>query len=152
MHPRTRLAHTSVHGSLDRFEHGDAEVFGLLSFAPVLVALITLLAFTAVVRSAQVPVFAAARECARVASAYLDPASGAAAGRAAAAASLDGNQISVEGRAMAVVGHSGPGSNVTCTVRHRIALRGLTMAGWVGLQEIDVTSSASSQVERHKSR
>ena len=152
MHWKAGLVHLSMDGSPERFERGDAEVFGLLSFAPVLVALITLIAFTAVVRSAQVPVFAAARECARVASAFLDPTSGASAGRAAASASLDGNQISVEGRAVTVGGHSGSGSNVTCTVRQRIALRGLPMAGWVGVQEIDVTSSASAYVERHKSR
>lgn len=152
MQLRTRLAHSSVHGSLDRFERGDAEVFGLLSFAPLLVALITLIAFTAVVRSAQVPVFAAARECARVASAFLDSASGMTAGRTAAAASLDGNQISVEGRSVVIEGHSGPGSNVTCTVRQRIALGDLAMAGWFGARVVDVTSSASARVERHKSR
>ena len=133
-------------------ERGDAEVFGLLSFAPVLVALVALIAYAAVARAAQVPVFAAARECVREASAYLNTARANEAGNAAAWGSLLGNHINAGLASVSIGGHAGPGSEVTCTVRYRIDLDNLPMASWLGTRAFNVQSTASAKVELHKSR
>jgi hypothetical protein len=141
-----------IGSALHAAEQGDAETFGLLTFTPILVALITLITFTALVRSAQLPVFAAARECARVASAFLDSGQAAAAGRSAAAGSLIGNSISAGLASIDVSGHGGPGSDVTCTVIYRVAVSELPLAGWVGARDIDLRATATARVERFKSK
>lgn len=73
-----------------RFERGDATTVEFQTFAPVLVALVGLIAFTALARSAQIPLWAAARECAREASAYLDVGLSRSRGASAAWGSLSG--------------------------------------------------------------
>lgn len=135
-----------------RVERGDAETFGLLTVAPVLMALVTLIAFAGLGRAAQLAVVSAARECARVASAHMSPSTAAQVGRAAAIGSLIGSHLNVMQSSVYVFGHAGRGSEVTCTVHYRIPLAGLPLIGWFGLSEIDVDSTGIALVERYKSK
>lgn len=137
---------------LRRGERGDAEVFGMLSFAPVMMAIVALIAAAAIFRAAQTTAFAAARECARVASAHLDPGGGAAAGIAAAQTTLLGSHIPMAQVVIELSGHAGPGSEVGCVVRARLGFAALPLTGWFGLTDAVVRADASAVVEKHKSR
>jgi len=138
---------------LRRGERGDAEVFGMLSFAPVMMAIVALIGAAAIFRAAQTTAFAAARECARVASAHLDPAGGAAAaGVAAARAALLGSHVPMADAVIELSGHTGPSSEVGCVVRARLGLAALPLTGWFGLTNAVVRADASAVVEKHKSR
>lgn len=133
-------------------ERGDAEVFGMLSFAPLLMAIATLIAVAALFRATQTTTFAAARECSRVASAHLDGARAAAAGVGAAWTSLAGSEAPTAFSSVAVSGHGGPGTEVRCDVRSRIVVAGLPLAGWFGIRDADVVAGSVALVEKHKSR
>jgi Flp pilus assembly protein TadG len=133
-------------------ERGDAATVEFQAFAPVLVALVGLIAFTALARSAQIPLWAAARECAREASAYLDVGRSRAQGAAAAWGSLRGNNLDAVSATVHITAHGGPGSDVICTVTYRADLRGLPMSAWFNNGMLDLRAASVMRVERHKSR
>lgn len=133
-------------------ERGDATTVEFQTFAPVLVALVGLITFTALARSAQIPLWAAARECAREASAYQDIGLSQSRGASAAWGSLSGNSLDASRAVVQVSAHGGPGSDVTCTVTYRVALQGLPMAAWFNGGLLDLRATSVMRVERHKSR
>lgn len=132
-------------------ERGHASSIEFIWFVPILTALIGLIAYTVLARSAQIPVWAAARECARVASATTNAGRGSALGAQAAMGSLAGNNLLAE-RASVSVHHSGGRSaSVTCTVSYSIGLGVLPMAGWFGVNVFSVQSSYTLIAEPFRS-
>ncbi len=140
-----------VRSALLRCERGHAGSIEFIWFVPILTAVIGLIAYTVLARSAQIPVWAAARECARVASTTTKAGRGSALGAQAALGSLAGNNLAAE-RATVSVQHSGGRSaSVTCTVSYSVGLGTLPLAGWFGLDVFSVQSSYTLLAEPFRS-
>jgi hypothetical protein len=133
-----------------QLERGDGGSFEFMSWMPIMMAVLGLIAMATLVRSAQPPLWAAARECARVASASLDSGKGVGKGRAVASESLRGNGIAHE-RALISVTHDGArGGLATCTIRYPVALGALPMSAWIGRDSLELSSSFTSVIEPYQ--
>lgn len=133
-------------------ERGDAEPFEFLSMVPVLLFVVTLIAMAGIVRAAQIPIWAAARECARMAAATLSPDIGMRQGEEAARNSLAGNNLNAGAALVTLSGNWSRGGSVTCSVDYVVPFGGLPLAGWLGRDHVDLHSEFTLTVEPHKSR
>ncbi|MEO6060623.1 MAG: hypothetical protein ABIQ99_01640 [Thermoflexales bacterium] len=136
-----------------RLERGEAETAEFsLAIVPLLI-LVMLIAVSTLVRPAQLPVFFAARECARAASVSLNHNIALQQGIEAAANSLRGNSLSTT-RASVSVWADGAwqrGDPVTCRVSYRIDVSRLPLVGAV-FGVVDAEAEASARIEPGKSR
>lgn len=134
-----------------RCERGHASSIEFIWFVPILAAIISLIAYTVLARSAQIPVWTAARECARVASATTKAGRGTALGAQAALGSLAGNNLSVERATVSVQHGGGRSASVTCTVSYSAGLGTLPLSGWFGIDVFSVQSSYTLLAEPFRS-
>jgi hypothetical protein len=101
-------------------ERGDAESIEFIPFVFPLVLLITLITVTAATRSAQVPVWAAARECARSASTASSQGEAVNRGQRFALSALRNSGIRRSALNVTVTRGGGRNASVTCTVEYAI--------------------------------
>ncbi len=135
-----------------RLERGAVETYEFIVFAPMLVLLLAMIAAAAAVRSAEVPVWAAARECARVASASARGGASLARGAVVGRRSLVASGFDSARAQIRVSGGGSRGAAVTCSIDYNIALDGLPMAWAFGANHsIDVRASATLLTEAYRS-
>jgi Flp pilus assembly protein TadG len=136
-----------------RFERGEAETAEFtLAIVPLLI-LVMLIAVTTLIRPAQLPVFFAARECARAASVSLNQAIALQQGIEAAANSLRGNSLSTAQASVSVWSDGAwqRGDPVTCRVSYQIDVSRVPMVGAV-FGVVASEAEASARIEPGKSR
>lgn len=136
-----------------RLERGEAETAEFtLAVIPLLI-LVMLIAAAALIRPAQLPVFFAARECARAASVSLNHSLGLEQGIEAAVASLRGNSLSTAQASVSVWADGAwrRGDPVTCQVRYQIDVSTLPMVG-AAFGVVNAEAEASARIEPGKSR
>ncbi len=134
----------------NQLERGDGGSFEFMSWMPIMMAVLGLIAMAALVRSAQPSIWAAARECARVASASLDSAKGSGKGWSVAYESLRGNGLSHAHAAISVSHDGTRGGLATCTIRYPVALGALPMSAWIGRDSLEVSSSFTAVIEPYQ--
>jgi hypothetical protein len=133
-------------------ECGEDSSFEFTVAITPIVLMILLIGFASVVRSAQMPVWSAASECAREAVATETEDIGRQQGERAARDSLIGYYINPDPVDVEILGDWTPESLVTCRVSYDI-----DVAGIVGFEEmtsgrVPVSAQVSLRVEPHKSR
>ncbi len=143
--------HRPVRAAVRRAERGHASSIEFIWFVPILTAMIGLIAYTVLARSAQIPVWVAARECARVASTTIEAGRGSALGTQAAMGSLMGNNLHYERATVSVQHGGGRSASVTCRVSYSVGLGGLPMASWFGVDVFSVQSSYTLLAEPYRS-
>jgi hypothetical protein len=133
-------------------EIGASETYEFIVFAPMLVLLLAMIAAAALVRSAEVPVWAAARECARVASASASGGASLARGAAVGRRSLAVSGFDSARAQVMVSGGGSRGAAVTCSIVYNIGLDGLPMAWAFGADGgIEVRASTTLLTEAYRS-
>jgi hypothetical protein len=118
-------------------ERGDGDVFEFTIGILPLLMLTFLIAGVAIVRPLQLPVWQAARECARMASATLDPVRGEVQGENAGINSISNQLFGNVSGGSAVVTYDPPangktnvrGHKVTCSVSYTVDMTSLPIAG-----------------------
>jgi hypothetical protein len=123
--------------TLRKLERGDGDVFEFIIGVLPLLMLTFLIAGVAIVRPLQLPVWNAARECARMASATLDPARGRRQGVSTGMSALRNSLFGeINGGAIAIsytpsdAGKSNVrGHFVTCTATYEVNMTSLPIAG-----------------------
>ena len=132
-------------------ERGHASSIEFIWFVPILTAIIGLIAYTVLARSAQIPVWTAARECARVASTSSKAGRGSALGVQAAMGSLAGNNLLAERATVSVQHSGGRTASVTCTVSYSVGLGGIPMVSWFSFDVLSIQSSYTLLAEPYRS-
>jgi hypothetical protein len=149
-HTASRRRHV-VH-ALERGDGGDSFEF-TLGIIPVTMMMLIIGAVT-IIRPAQLPVWIAARECARASAATLNATIGTNQGREAALNSLRGNPLTgvdVGGISISA-SHAGVrGGNAQCTVRYQIDVSTLPMVGGV-FGSFPIESRVTMVIDPYKSR
>lgn len=143
----------SSRACMRRLERGEAETAEFsLAIVPLLI-LVMLIAVTTLIRPAQLPVFFAARECARAASVSLNQAIALQQGIEAAASALRGNSLSTAQASVSVWSDDAwqRGDPVTCRVSYRIDVSSVPFVGAV-FGVVDAEAEASARIEPGKSR
>ena len=129
-------------------ERGDDASFEFTVAIVPLMLMVCLIAFATVIRSAQMPAWTAASECARAGIATLDPAIGKAQAEDAGNKSLHGNYLSGSVGAAHIVQPDAAnwkrGADLTCRVNYNINVSGILMLegllpGNVLPMQVDVT-------------
>ena len=143
--------HRRVRAAVRRAECGHASSMEFIWFVPILTALVGLIAYAAIARAAQIPVWAAARECARVASVSVDASRGMALGAQAAMGSLAGNHLQPERATVSIQHGGGRSAGVTCSIDYSVGLGGLPMSGWFGGGAFSVQASYTLLAEPYRS-
>lgn len=136
-----------------RLERGEAETAEFtLAIVPLLL-LVMLIAVTTLIRPAQLPVFFAARECARAASVSLNQNIALQQGIEAAASSLRGNSLSTAQASVSVWADGAwqRGDPVTCRVSYQMDVSRVPMVGGV-FGVVAAEAEASARIEPGKSR
>jgi hypothetical protein len=123
--------------TLRKIERGDGDVFEFIIGVLPLLMLTFLIAGVAIIRPLQLPVWNAARECARMASATLDPARGVTQGVSTGMSALSrslfggvsGGAITVNYTPSVAGKTNARGHFVTCTATYEIDMTSLPIAG-----------------------
>ena len=133
-------------------ERGEESVVEFTVASVPIMIMVLLIAFVTVVRSAQMPVWTAAGECARAAVATMDESLGREQAERAARDSLAGNSISATSIQVDIVGVWRPESTVTCQVTYDIDVSGI--AGFAELTggRVPMSAEVTLRIEPHKSR
>lgn len=111
-------------------ERGEGDTFEFTVGILPIVMLITLIAAVTIVRPAQIPVWIAARECARAGAATMDPEIGKVQAEEAGYNSIYNNPLVNLNGVQVVAVHEGTrGGNVTCTASYSVSVGSIPMAG-----------------------
>jgi Flp pilus assembly protein TadG len=137
---------------LRQAERGEDTSFEFTVAMVPLTMMILIIAFTSIVRSAQMPLWSATSECARMAVATEIEATGRARGEEAARALLEGYFIKPGSVQVNITGDWTPDSVVTCRVSYDIDVSGI--AGFAELTggRVPMSAEVSLRVETHKSQ
>lgn len=152
---RAQTASLARH-AIRRVESGAAESVEFIFFAPTLMLLVTLITIATSVRAAQVSLWSASRECARVASSVANAARGSALGARVGMRSLEASGVRLASARVDVTHPGAPGGVATCTVRYAVDISMLPMARLIGPSDsadavLQLTSSYALQVESYRS-
>lgn len=137
---------------LRQAERGEDQSFEFTSVIVPIMIMIMLIAFGTLVRAAQMPVWTAASECARMGIASADETSGRQQAEEAALASLTGNAINISSVDIDITGDWTPNSPVTCRVSYDIDISGI--AGFAELTggRVPVLAEVTLRTEPFKSK
>ena len=145
-------ARSSALWILRQAERGEDSTFEFTTAIVPITVMILLIAFATIVRSAQMPAWMAASECARAAVATLTESKGRQDAEQAAVDSLSGNQISSTSVQIVITGDWTPSSLVSCSVSYAIDVSGV--AGFAELTggSIPMTAQVALRMEPYKSK
>lgn len=135
-----------------RLQRGEDSSYEFTMAIVPIIAVILMIAFATLVRASQMPIWMAATECARSATATRSESVGREQGEQAAIDSLRGNSIQITAVTVEITGDWTPDSPVTCRVSYNIDTSGV--AGFAELTggRVPMSAEVTLRMEPYKSK
>jgi hypothetical protein len=151
----TNTSSTSIRLTLRQFERGDGgSSFEFIWGVVVVAMMVMFIAAVTIIRPTQLPVWIAARECARNASATIDSARGVSQGQEAGSRSLIGNYLAGATPSVSVTRHDGiQGGLTTCVVNYTVtAVDNIPLVGGIfaASPARQVRAEVTMEIDPHK--